>query len=96
MIIHGVGELKPVIDYFISITLTKQVDDSSIVISDDLLTLKAKVDSPLFTGDPWLLPVSAVDYDYQIKFDQQCKMADVKFAPVAGTTERLLAMKKGN
>lgn len=96
VIIHGVGELKPVIDYFISITLTKQVDDSSIVISDDLLTLKAKVDSPLFTGDPWLLPVSAVDYDYQIKFDQQCKMADVKFAPVAGTTERLLAMKKGN
>jgi hypothetical protein len=93
LVIEGLENFKPIIDYFISITLTKSLDEGSVIIADPTLTVSTTLSSPLFMGEPWFLPVAEVDGRYTLAVNENCKIGEVQFALAAGTAEMLTKLK---
>jgi hypothetical protein len=92
--VQGIDEIKGIINAFIGIPLYKTVDRSSVVVNGSTLTMNVTLSSPSFTGEPWLLPVEAIEGGYTVTFNDQCKVATVKWALVEGTADQLTALKQ--
>lgn len=92
--VQGIDQIKGIIDAFIGIPLYKTADLSSAVVDGSTLTMNVTLSSPSFTGEPWLLPVDAIEGNYTVTFNTQCKVATVKWALVEGTAAQLTALKQ--
>lgn len=92
--VEGIDQIKGVIDAFIGIPLYKTADLSSAVVTGSILTMHVTLSSPSFTGEPWLLPVDAVEGDYTVTFNEQCKVATVEWALVEGIADQLTTLKQ--
>jgi len=94
LVLNNLEEFKPVIDSFIAITLIKSLDEQSVVISGPTLAVNATLSTPLFADDPWYLPVTELNSQYTVTFDENCKIADLKLTQETGIAEKLTAMRK--
>jgi len=94
LVLNNLEEFKAVIDYFIEISLSKTLDESSIAISGPTLAVSSTLSTPLLTGEPWFLPVTEVNGKYTVTFDENCKIVDLMYSQEAGIAETLTALRK--
>lgn len=90
---EGSEAFRPIIDYFISIMLYKVLDLSSLSLNGNTLNVQATLSSDSFSGEPWLLPVTELQGAYTITFNDQCKIADLKWQLAEGSADNLTELK---